>query len=176
MATLAERIAEIEAPASVLSATLVGDPKPVNETPPVHLARIATWRILGDVVLRDQLDLAIVNYDSGDGSGDAYFVNKVPRYILPESTVEYFSDRTASTVSAAQINAYCTAKWAEAVQGAAAIRQFRVAPIDGSTVEVAGVFDMGDGTWEQRVYFVHLVDPDGAVTTASENVKFERRV
>ena len=87
----------------------------------------------------------------------------------------YFSARTASTVTAAQIQAYCNAQWETVIANSVDIIDFNVSAVSGSVVLVGGVFDMGT-TWEQRSYYIRLVDPNGSVAAGNANVQFRRKL
>lgn len=109
----------------------------------------------------------------------AYWLGSAPTILTPE--VKYLSGRTASGWGAqtgaqqlAAISTKLNEYWVNA-QGAARdpILNLTITPTNANTILASGVFDTGSA-WEQRQYYVTLVDPNGSLTAGNANVKFRR--
>ena len=171
MATLLERIAELEESSAVVLVETPGTPEVVNGTD-IRMLDVAFWYTLGNVMDRAIVRIYILDYSTQDEA--AYWHRKEPAVLRVPGPIDYFSARTASTITAAQIEAYCNAEWQALKPGAADILRFEVTPIDGATVEIAGIFhDPTSNTWSHKRYYIRLLDPDGAVSPGNANVKFE---
>lgn len=173
--TVQQRVTALANAPGVLGVSSAAEPEPLFAG--LGRVRVTYATADSDTAAVNTADLLVVSW--GTGSEAAYWLPRVPAPLVTEPVVEYLSDRTASTVTAEQIQTFCNSAWRDAAGGAQTgagdIRQFAVVPVDGRSVQVGGWFHLvGDNTWERRTYLVRLIDPDGALTLASGNIKFER--
>jgi len=140
----------------------------------LHITNVTYYVVEGDIVTVNKVTAIISNY-LGEGEA-AYWLRSLPeplRVVVPDPL---FPARTASTITAAQVETFSNAAWLAANANAAAIRGFSVTPIDGNTVQVSGKFNIPNDAlpWQDRSYYIRLVDPNGSVTLGNANIKFER--
>lgn len=136
-----------------------------------------------EVVNNNRADLIVVDYTLP--TEEAYWFTRIPAPLVTPPTVTYFSDRTISTITAAQIESFCNTAWKSTTAqgganqvGAANIRKFNVQPVDGLSVQISGLFQIvADGSWEHRVYLIRLTEanaPTNELNLSSGKIKFER--
>lgn len=176
MATLMELRDELANAPSVLDTTIQGEPTALFAG--LRKARIAYVAVTDGIAHAQAVDAIVKDWNTPQEV--AYWLARLPQPLV-DTTVVYMADRTATTVTAAQIETFCNSVWKDAAggnqPGAGDIRRFNVAPVDGKTVQVSGMFHLvGNNTWEQRTYLIRLIDPNGALTIVSGNIKFERLV
>lgn len=110
-------------------------------------------------------------------TADAYWLGSLPEPLRTDPPVVYFADRTASSITAAQIETFCNATWKALPNqsGAPDLREFSVVPSDGKTVRIECHTNTGaaGALWKPKKYFIRLVDPNGSVTVGNANIKFE---
>ena len=141
----------------------------------LHITNVTYYVVQGDIVTVNKVTAIISNY-LGEGEA-AYWLRALPEPLRPAPVPEVlFSARTASTITAAQIETFSNSAWVDANAGAAAIRNFSVQPIDGNTVQVSGKFNIPADAlpWQDRTYYIRLVDANGSVVLGNANIKFER--
>lgn len=181
--TLADRLADIQAVTQ--DAVITSDPAPVPDTDDRWRADITYTVESGAVGTRNTVALLGTGYDSGavepNDTGTWVWERRLPEPLRVED--KYLESRTANgwadlskDAQETAIHGFSSDAWRTVggVAGTADIREFTVQAVDGSTVKVGGLFDLGTGTWERRSYFIHLVDPDGSVDPTNANVEFER--
>ena len=79
--------------------------------------------------------------------------------------------KTGSTA----IQNFCNAVYKTKEAAAGDIREFSVAPHDGSTIKVNGMFYVGASTaWERMSWYVRLIDPNGSVAAPYSNIEFHQ--
>lgn len=173
--TLAQLLSAVQGAPGVLAAkhnTPTQVPGFEDVTPPLHFCELTYFAVLDGVIKDSSVKVGI--YDYQGGSEAAYFYRKKPEPLV-DNTVEYFSNRTASTITASAIETFCNTVWRSLHAGAPDIRQFNVTPVDGSTVRIEGDFNTGEAQakWTQMRYYIRLVDPNGSVTPGNANIRFE---
>jgi hypothetical protein len=178
-ATVQERLESVQNAPGVLAAQITRTPAALPRFGQLYTAAISWYLTTGDFVRSESAELIIV--ELGTENEAAYWLDRVPAILVVPPVIVYMADRTASTVTAAMIESFCNSTWTAAAPGAgqtgaASIREFEVTPVDGRTVRVNGMFNLvaNGGSWERRTYLIRLVDPNGQLTLASGNIKFER--
>lgn len=173
-ATFNDLVTSLQAASGVLDAWAVNEPQPIAGSTALHLADVRYVQVLPTHVIDNKVRVVIKNYDvQGE---EAYWVSGVPEPLRVATPIVYFSDRTVSSITAAQIKTYCNNKWETLHANTDNILDFQVTPVTGDTVLVSGVFDMGDNTWKQMSVYLTLVNPNAASPTADANVKFKIKV
>lgn len=175
MATLENLLSNLQAADGVLAATY-SSPQPVGQ----NLDNVWTT----DFVYAEE-EGAIANikkhralaFGADSATANAYWLGSPPEPLRVTPKAVYFSARTASSITAAQIETFCNATWKALPNQSAApdIRGFSVTPVDGKTVRFEGHLNTGaaGALWRLKKYFIRLVDPNGSVTVGNANIKFE---
>lgn len=177
MATLQELQVQLATAPGVIGASVQAEPQALFAG--LRKARIAYVAVVDGIAHAQAADAIVANL--GEQNEAAYWLSRIPQPLV-DNTVTYFAARTASTITAAQIQTFANQAWKSQANHASAgdIRNFRVDPVDGKTVQVTGVFNIvpasGAPTWGQQTWLLRLVDPDGSVTLGNANIKFERVV
>jgi hypothetical protein len=186
--TVAERRAELLAAPGVVAVTELVSPV----IPQAYFGGAYRFRLSyavesgDDVTTTNSADLFILGWTPEEEREPetppevATWLGQLPRPLV-DNTVVYISDRTVGNpITATQIEAFANAQWkAQAGHSAAAnIRRFQVAPVDGKTVMVTGLFNVipqsGAATWETRSYLIRMIDANG--NPSGSNIVFERLV
>lgn len=176
MATLANLLANLEA-ASGVQAAINSDPQPFGH----NLADVWTsefrYAVASGGVVNVNSHMAVV-FGADPATGDAYWLRSLPEPLRVAVPPVYFSARTLSTITAAQIETFCNTQWETLHGNTDNILNFNVVPVSGNTVLVSGVFDQGGNpaTWKEMEWYITLIDPNAANPTVGANVKFRQKV
>lgn len=176
MATFADLEAEIAAAPGVIASYTSKSPVQVDRGPDGLYTANIMYAVNKGQVASVVASTALVK-DFGLPTEAAWWYDRLPEVLKPATVVKFFSDRTASSVTAAQIETFCNATWKSisGQAGAPDLRQFNVVPVDGKTVAIEARFNTGaaGAPWILRKFFIRLVDANGSVAVGNANIKFE---
>lgn len=176
--TLVEKLAEISAKPGVLGAAIIPLGQPTGFTT-LHAAKIAWYLDAGNGVTQGQTAEFIIT-GQGTQQEAVYAIGNVPPILQAET--KFLTSRTAGgwgALTAAQqftaIENFCNGVYIAANPTALNIREFNVSNINGTTIRVNGMFDIGT-TWEPQSWYVRLIDPNGGVAAPYANVELQKIV
>lgn len=174
-ATVAERIAELDAVAGVSDVSEVPNSREAHPVfPGWEIARIAYLQTNAatGVIADNAVEVWI------DSQGACYWARRRPAVL--ETEVKFLSSRTAggwASLTRAQqwtaIESFCNSVYQGANAGAQAIREFQVAPVTGSIIKITGYFDKGT-SWALESWYVRLIEANGSVTAPYTNIELEK--
>jgi len=178
--TVAERVAELQAAEDVEAVFTVGGVVPYAEIGEVRWGtqQLEYWSLSGSVLVSNKIALWVKEVE-GEAQV-AYYARVLPEPLRVPPVETYITARS-TPYTAAQVGLFVNNTWVEYKEGQTPsytpkpIREFSVANVDGSTVVVAGYFNVAAGVWEHQEWYVHLKNPHLADPTVPSNVEIERK-
>lgn len=176
--TLAEKLTEISGKPGVIGAAIIPLSRPTGfET--LDAAKISWYIDAGDGVARGHsAEFLISGKDTPQET--VYAIGNAP--VILQAETKFLTSRTAGgwgALTAAQqftaIENFCNGVYIAANPSASNIREFNVSNVNGTTIRINGMFDIGT-TWEPQSWYVRLIDANGSVAAPYANVELQKIV